>query len=337
MSSFAQLYNPKVKLDTNRILIGDQIYLHIDVLKKKNSRVVFPVFQDTISKEIEIIEQTKIDTIEVNDELERLIQRLTITSFDSGFWAIPSYKFEVTEDKLTNDFFSKPQYLQVFTLSLDSGENAIFDIKLPMAIPYTLKELVPWIAIGLGSILLILFAFYVYKRIKQNKPVLRREKPKEPAYLIAFRELELLKQKKLWQQGKVKDYYSELTDIYRIYLENRFEIPAMEQTSYEIVSALKEADLDQRLELSKLEDFLLTADLVKFAKENPVAEQNESYFELVFNFIDFTKKLENQEKSVEEETSIKNHQEAIATELPEASVNGKEKLSDKNENVDKDV
>src|SRR5690606_5542605 len=100
------------------------------------------------------------------------------------------------------------------------------DIKMPYDAPVTLKEVIPYI---LGIILIgaiLFFILYAIKRKKNNQPIfVLPKKPKEPPHVVALRELDRIKSEKIWQQGKSKQFYSEVTETLRKYIENRFEIP----------------------------------------------------------------------------------------------------------------
>ena len=158
-------------------------------------------------------------------------------------------------------------------------------------------EILPFL---LGAILLtiiVIFAVKYFSGRKSEETGAIPEKPKEPAHIIAFRELDQLKQKKLWQDGKVKLYYSELTRIIREYIERRFDISAMEETSEEILAEFKNQKLDKSLYFELLRQLLVKADLVKFAKDEPLPDENESYFKHAYSFVEHSK--ENQQLNEE--------------------------------------
>ena len=92
-----------------------------------------------------------------------------------------------------------------------------------------------------------------------------------PSHELALQQLEELEQQQMWQNGEVKGYHTALTYIVREYLENRYGIQALEQTTDEILAQLRVRDFDLALS-QKLGDVLQTADLVKFAKAQPTAE-----------------------------------------------------------------
>jgi hypothetical protein len=128
--------------------------------------------------------------------------------------------------------------------------------------------------------------------LKKNKPLLPTRTSIEPAHVIALRNLDLLKEAKLWQQGQVKQYYTNLTDIIRIYIEQRFEVPAMEQTSDEILASLRKIAIEDESCFAALKEILLLADLVKFAKALPLPNENESNILNAYLFVNHTKEID---------------------------------------------
>lgn len=292
------------ELDTNIIRIGEQAKLRLTVLyriDKGEVKIKWPQFKDSIASKIEIVEQTKIDT-SIRDKVDQYLFQQTktiiITSYDSGFWAIPPIKFIVNND--TNNIVeTEPLLIQVGGVKVDTTQ-AIKDIKPPIEEPFSFKELIPYIGWGLLIIAIITGIVWIIYRYKKNKPIIViPPKPKIPAHVIALEELEKLKTEKLWEQGNIKQYHSRLTDILRAYIEDRFKISALEQTSDEIISAMKYAVIDDESKV-KLKRILFLADLVKFAKEQPVAGENEQSMQLSYDFINGTKREEMVEEKKEE-------------------------------------
>jgi len=161
------------------------------------------------------------------------------------------------------------------------------DIKKPFSAPITFKEIAPWL---LGIILLaaiIFLVIYAISRRNKNRPLFQRPpKPKLPPHLIALQELDKLKNEQLWQQEKVKDYYTRLTDIIRVYIEDRFVMAAMEQTTPEILDGFKnlQAQIDAKSVL-ELKEILELADLVKFAKLTPLPDENFNMLSNAYQFV----------------------------------------------------
>ncbi|MBU2651141.1 MAG: hypothetical protein KKA81_09420 [Bacteroidetes bacterium] len=276
------------RLDTNDILIGDQTGLLITASFPKNMRLAWPVFQDTLSGNIEVIKIEPADT--ANDKsgnLTRVSQRLIITSFDSGYHKIPPLSFLYAQEGDTSIQYVStfPLYLKVNTVEVDTTA-AIKPIKAPLGAPLTFREVFPWI---IGALLITLaawFIYYYFRKRKKHQPLFApRLKPTRPAHELALEGLEKLRHRKLWQSGKTKEYYTEMTDIVRDYIENRFNVRAVEMTTDEILDGLKEQNINNDA-FDKLRQTLILADLVKFAKEQPLPLENDLTLN---NSIDFVR------------------------------------------------
>lgn len=303
---FGQSITIDTKLDTNMILIGDHVKLQFEVNQPEDLNLKFPELQDTIIKEIEILKKSPIDSIIENGKLF-LKQEWLITSFDSGLYLIPRLPFAFTNpnDGLPDTIFSPSRYLGVNTFELDTT-NAIFDIKMPVPAPLTIREVAPWVGGGLLLAILVLGIVYFIKLRKGNEQIfVKRQKPKEPAHLFAYRKLDELKNKKLWQQGKVKEFYSELTEILRMYIEFRYDIMSLEMTTDETNQAIKTTGIIDDETREMLHDILSLADFVKFAKMNPLPDENDKSLKNGYIFIDRTKPViqvdeDDNEKEVEQ-------------------------------------
>jgi len=297
------------KLDTNSILIGDQLNLKFSVTSPANYSIVFPIFVDSLSSKIEIIKQSKIDTVFSQDKSKfTLNQTIVITSFDSGYYKIPAFAFlfkRINFDAI-NTVFSDSLFLSVNTVSVDTT-LAIKDIKAPLEAPLTLKELLPYIGLGLGIIALISLAIYFLRRYQKKKSnIMLPPKPKIPPYKKALQDLEALRLKKLWQNDRIKDYHSELTEILRAYLEQQFNILALEMTSDEIIEAFASVRNDEEIK-SKLKQILTLADLVKFAKQLPLPDQHDLSLNNTIYIVKATYTDNNKENTTEETTDHLKH------------------------------
>lgn len=288
----AQEVKVSANLDTNYLLIGEQTQIHLKVayqLDGEKINVVFPHIIDTLNKFVEVIYSSPIDTTypDQNDltKVEQT-QHITITSFDSGYYHLPYFNFTVNGDSVatTEDLFIDVQPLEVDTT------KAIFDIKQPIEEPFSfkdwLKENWVWIA---GILVLIILIIVIIKYLKNRPaPVIEEVKPAIPDYIIAIEKLNKLKEKQLWQNGKVKQYHSEISETLRAYLETRYQITALENTTDEIMQSLRYQTITPEL-LNKLSVTLKMADMVKFAKEQPLANENEMAINNAFEFVNETK------------------------------------------------
>lgn len=291
-SSYAQGIRVSASLDTNQLLIGEQTTLHLTIDYSAESgikQLVFPTFYDTINQYVEILSKSAIDTLIPNKDEPFLFQQkqdLLITSFDSGYYVIPPFQFLINNDTVETE----ATLLEVYSLPVDTAE-AIFDVKQPIDEPFSfkdwLKENWGWIALGLATILILIFLVR-YLKNRKPKEIIKEVVPDIPNYVIALERLEKLREQKLWQAGKVKIYHSEISEIIRDYLESRFQINAMEETTDEIMHGLRLQNIPNDAK-DKLFQVLTLADLVKFAKEQPLANENDMSLILSIEFVNQTK------------------------------------------------
>jgi hypothetical protein len=288
----AQQVKVKASIDSTHMLIGDQIKLNLEIEKPADMEVVFPVVPDTLNKHIEVVKKLPLDTFQIKDkDRVKLTQSYLISSFDSGRQVIPSFTFIMKHNNMKDSISTNALNLEVMTMKLDTTKGPV-DIKSPYGAPVTLTEVTPYI---LGTILLgaiLFFIFYYVKWKKKKAPIfVKPEKPKEAAHVIALRELDRIKTQKLWQQEKIKQYYSEVADTIRNYIQNRFDIPAMEQTSAETIMVFKDRkELINNDCLNEIQHILSLADLVKFAKYTPLPDDNNLTLMNAYFFVNQTKK-----------------------------------------------
>ncbi len=277
------------KIDTNAIMIGQHVQLELGINLPEGTQVRWPMILDTLSAQIEVLKQGNIDTISQNGA-ERLIQQLTITSFDSGYMAIPSQRFQFKKTGDTANFMTSTGelYLQVNVPQVDTTQ-AIKPIVGPISEPYTFAEMVPWILVGLAAAGLTVLIFWLIRRRKNKKPLFERKpKPALPPHVVAINKLEELRLAKVWQNGKIKQYHSELTDIMREYLDNRYHFDAPEMTSDEILQALR-GIMSNKEAMEKLSGVFFLSDMVKFAKAQPTALENDLSLSHCVDFVNETK------------------------------------------------
>lgn len=287
LSLFAQ--EVRVSIDTNAILIGEQVKVDIDYQFPSDQQGYFPFLPDSLGPNLEIVERSNIDTSFL-DGKTRFYQELKVTAFDSGYFVLPAFSFGYKGDldSVIQIIVSDPHLINVFSVNADTTQP-IKPLVGPMSEPYTLMEFLPWILFVLALGALIFTAFYFYRK-RQKKPLFKKEEPKIPAHEKALDDMARLRLKKLWQAGKVKEYYSELTEIVRVYIEERFDIMAIEMTTYEIVDGLNGHPINDEV-MQKLTGSLELADLVKFAKANPNALENDTCLNNVIDFVNETKTI----------------------------------------------
>lgn len=285
----AQEYHAEAKLDSNRMLIGDHVKLHLSYSWSINKTMLLPMMHDSSFHGLEIIEYYKpqLDTI---NNMVIYKQQYTLTSFDSGTYIIHPIPFYDNDSTLLAT--TQTLKIQVNTLNVDTT-LAIKDIKPPFKAPLTFKEIVTYVIMSAVIIALILLIILLILRLKNKISTfsIKKEIPLEPAHRIALRALESLRLKKLWQQGEYKLYYSELTEILRMYMENRWGIQAMEMVSDEIIHALHQQRVAEHL-IQKVSYTLHHSDMVKFAKGQPLSDENQLSFDNIVIFVKETKIIE---------------------------------------------
>lgn len=286
---FHPLRAQHISVDSSSFLMGQQVNLTLELNTLKDAQVNWPSFTDTITRFFEVIKAGRVDTLVSDTGDWTLTQVLTITSFDTGFHAIPPIPFAVrvpgaSDFSLTE---SKPLLLEIKSVTVDQAAD-IKDLKPILRVPYTFADFLPWIlGLLLLALLVALIWFFIWSR-KNNKTLIKiPARPPPPAHVTALGKLEELKKQQLWQKGQVKEYHTRLTDILRSYLEAIYEINAAEMTSFEIMQGMRQQVIEEN-QLKEVKKVLELADMAKFAKARPMAADNELSFNLTVNFINST-------------------------------------------------
>ncbi len=299
-----------IDLEPGEISIGQHARLSIEVEFQGKSLVILPVFNDTITSEIEVLSYGRPDTLHHDQNRLALRQEHIITAWDEGFFPIPPMEIITIAHEDTLIFETEPLLLEVSGIEVDMAE-APKDIKPIFSMPITFRELLPYVlgALALAALIWLLVRYVRRPRALEQKPGIW-EKPDIPAHIAAISSLESLRNKKLWQKGKVKLYHSELTDILRMYLEKRFRINALEMTSGEILNHMQQK-FGNNEKPDQLGQILKLSDLVKFAKYQPEASQNENALELAIQFVKETiPKETTEEKTNRKEDGILDKQKS---------------------------
>ena len=285
IASNGQLVSVKSSLSEDSLLIGEQADFTLKVTAHHNSVVSIPVYEDTLTREIEILETVRRDTLE-QDSADVYLHTYRVSTFDTGTLKIPAQPVIFRHNAIIDTLLTRPVYLHVASPAVDTAQP-IKPIKPPINTPVTIREIVPWVLIGwIGLLLITLIIALIWiarNRDKQSGTALL--KPSDPPHVIALRNLDELEDKRLPQHGKVKEYYTHLTEIIRRYISDLYGIHAMEKTSYEIVEAFSHQNNDHPELNEQLDKLLQLADLVKFAREDPLPEENERNMEYARNFV----------------------------------------------------
>ncbi len=240
LSAEAQDISVTASFDTSRIYIGDQIGFTLTVDQPSDLHLNLPIFKDTLCKNIEILSGPVYDTLKLPVNRLKIRGKYLITSFDSGFYRVPPLYAEIKNENGLKRFYSDYSQLEVMRVKIAPPDTTarIFDIIKPYNAPVTLGEILPWILFAAILVAVIWQLIRLLRKLKKNKTIYEPVLKTEPAHVIAFRELEKLKEEMLWQKGETKKYYTRLTEILRQYLENRFGIFSLELTTSETMQAL---------------------------------------------------------------------------------------------------
>ena len=302
----AQVTFLRGRTDADTIVVGQPFDYQLSLTIPKDYFVEWKQFGDTLSKSIDVINVEDIKTTAINNSDNVIMtQNLTLTSFDTGYVYVPEIAITYSkslQDSIRYTLRTDEKELYVTTVAVDTTE-AFRPIKGVMRQGFTAKEVFPWVALAIIIAGVVYLIIYLKKHKKTKEVVVEeKKKPTIPAIITARAKLAEMKDNEVWNTPKTKDYYTDLTDIAREYLEGQFEIDAIEMTTDEIMDAVNKLNLSN-LTKSKLQDTLTTADLVKFAKANPSAEQNKQSFSDINNFVeDSYIYFQEEEKKKEEES-----------------------------------
>jgi len=259
--------------DVQTISIGDWIRYSVTITAPDKFRITVPQLKDTIGL-FDIVQQDSIAAADTNG-VRTYTKNFVITKFDSGMHDVPPYIIRYSDAGGTEGSAqSNAIPIVVHGVDVDTTQ-AIRDVKPQMTVPMSAEE----IAMVVGLALAIAAAvygiyYYVKKRRERKSGTVAEEIPAIPPHVLALLQLDELESKGLWQQGEVKQFYSEATEIVRRYFERRYNILALEMTTGEVMEQLKRCAMSDGI-FTSVQDFLTDADLVKFAKHQPVASENE--------------------------------------------------------------
>ena len=293
----------EARIDTLVLTIGEQRELTLDVTCGAKQKIKMPDFrpQQPIADEVEVVELIGTDTT-LLDEGKRMqvVQRYTITAWDSAFVLLPPFSVQVDGKK----YESKQLALKVLTVPVDTVHvDQFFPHKDIQDNPFSWDDWKPVIGFVILSLVVLVILFWLYKHWRENKPLIQiiRRKRKLPAHQVAMNEIERIKGERKWADEDSKEYYTLLTDILRNYIHERYGFNAMEMTSTEIIERLLQEQ--DETSLAELRQLFQTADLVKFAKWTTMINENDANLVNAIDFINQTK-IEVDPNTPEEEIII---------------------------------
>lgn len=279
-NSYSQDLKVSIATDKKEVLIGDYVELTLNATWTDASDCRFPTFADTLGK-WDVISISEIQKKQVEDQ-KAASQKIIIAGYDSAFFTIPQLPFKVKNKTVLSDSLQ----VLVKTVPVDTSKQ-IMPIADIISVPNRWYDnwyyFIPVLLILLG---LGLYFYFKNRKKKPTQPPVPKilKKPHE----FALENLQALYDKQLWQAGENKLYYIELTDILRTYIEDRFQVSALELTTDELMYEFNKKVKKYNEPKENLKKILLVADMVKFAKMEPQATDNEAAFLRAKQFINDT-------------------------------------------------
>ena len=288
-------------LDSTTLFIGDQTDLHLRATGEVGEQVTMPMLDKELIPGVEIVDRTIVDTLTLKDGRVQYDQYLTLTSFEDSLFYIAPLPFVSGDDTVWSEGLTL-NVVQPF--EMDTTDMAITDIKGVYKAPIWWWGIFRWVLLALLLAGVGVAGYYLITYLQSRK---REEEgnevvtePLRPAEEVALEKLDAIKEKKIWQQGQVKEYHTQLTDVVREYIARRFEVSSVEQTSDETLRDIHPL-LNERKDLyDQLRKMLTLADLVKFAKWSTTPDENELSLRNAYTFVKETATESQEELKVEE-------------------------------------
>jgi len=285
----------RARVDSSSYRVGDWIHVFVE-LQHPRGAAFRPVFGDTVNG-FTVIERLAV--LPQSDTTTRT--GVVVARYDSGQAVLPGLEYAVSiPGDSARIVVTNALVLTVHTVPVDTSKD-FRDLKPPLSIPLSTAEVLMYSGIVLALLAAAFLGYRYWKRRRGRKaagedapPV-----PARPAHIIALEELAILKERKLWQQGHVKEFHSAITEIFRRYLENRYSMMALEETTDEIMDGMRKLRFPDHM-LADAEKILRRADLVKFAKYQPVVTEHEEMFTVVREIVEKTKIVQMTPVSVDE-------------------------------------
>ncbi len=278
------------KLDSAKLLMGKTTTLHVNIEQDKSvNGMLVTLLADTLNAKVEIADKGTADTTDLGNNRVQIKRDISLQAFDPGTYQLPPIVYVVGKDTIK----SKQLSLTVDSIKVDT-EGKIKDFKPIIEVPFKLLDMVPdfisnyWWAWLLGIALIVAAIFAYLKWFKKGINPLKPIKKRLPPYEEAMQALTALKASNLWQNGQEKEYFTQLTDILRVYIDRRFGIKAVELTSSQIMEKIRQ-NKEAHIANDQLNDVLEIADFVKFANMHTLADDNEIAFQRSVNFVEQTK------------------------------------------------
>jgi hypothetical protein len=292
----AQSVSVLASVDSSDYLIGDFITYTLEVRADKNIQITTPFIRDSLKK-VEIIKELGPLSKEENN-IKSTTFGFILSYYDSASITIPpiAIRYKTPGDSQEKIVLSNPVTFNVHKVKVQQ-QAEIKDVKKPIKIPLDWKLIILIVIAVLFLLALAIYFYLRYKKKKAEQPV-KKKIIRIPAHVRALTALNNLEGEQLWQKGKIKEYHSNITGIIRGYFEERFSLPALELTTAEQMQQLRNLSAAGNI-LETTNQFLNNADLVKFAKFNPLPSVNDEMMKQAKDIV--TKTIPKEPEMVAEE------------------------------------
>lgn len=283
-------------IDSTTLFIGDQTDLHLRATCEVGEQVQMPVLTEQLVNGIEIVDRTIVDTTTLQDGRVQYNQYLTLTSFQDSLFYIEPLAFMSGDDTV----WSESLMLNVVQpFEMDSTDMAITDIKDIYKAPIWWWGILRWVLLALAIVGIGVGGYYLITYLRNrygNAPTTDvPTEPLRPAEEVALEKLDAIREQKIWQNGQVKEYHTQLTDVVREYIARRFEVSSTEKTSDETLRAMRGLLSEKKELYDDLRKMLTLADLVKFAKWTTTPDENELSLRSAYTFVKETTYIEEEQ------------------------------------------
>ena len=287
LHSFAQeLLSNTVSKDT--ILIGDQVLWTSRMQVPRGTEVKVDSMSGYVVPGVELLGDFRIDTVKKTRDYSLIETKALITSVDSGSYMLPPLVLYLSWNGVPTDTLRLTEIpLEVTTIPIDTAKFEMYDLRPQFRYPVTFGEVASWV---LGALVLTAAVFFIWKLLKKRKNAgnaQTKPKPGDPPHIVALKDLERIRREELWQKGRQKQFYTEVTEALRKYIEDRFGIRTLERTSNEILDDLSSEEIAHS-DFESLKGIFSVADLVKFAKYQASKEENEETVPNAIRFVNDT-------------------------------------------------
>lgn len=291
--SFGQI---ETTIDTAHIKIGEPVHYTLTVPFGAKDKILLPELKDTLTFHIEILDQ-KIDTV-LEGEKKKLVQRLSLTSYDPGDFLVRSLPVVINSDTI----LSKSFQIKVDEVKIDSANLQGFPIKPIMQEEYNWNDYWNkyWVYLVVGAVIFLALLIVAILFLRERKNKGGKTFTVKTPYEEAVDALKNIDKKKYLEKGQLYPFYSELSFLLRRYLGRVYHFSSLELLSDDLIDYFKKSTHLQKEDIDNLKEFLYDSDLVKFAKIAPDEHKHELYKKWVGTLVERIKPMELEDETFQE-------------------------------------